>query len=63
MMAVMSYFDYTAEFRKSLGIADNLVRIALGFEDVEDLVADPGSGAQNAFNGLPAVGSSRIAET
>ncbi len=39
-MAVMSYFDYTAEFRKSLGITDNLVRIALGFEDVEDLVAD-----------------------
>jgi len=39
-MAVMSFFDYTAEFRKSLGIEDNLVRIALGLEDVEDLVAD-----------------------
>ncbi len=39
-MAVMSYFDYTAEFRKSLGITDNLVRIALGFEDVQDLKED-----------------------
>jgi cystathionine gamma-synthase len=39
-MAVMSFFDYTAEFRKSLGISDNLVRIALGLEDVEDLIAD-----------------------
>lgn len=39
-MAVMSFFDYTPEFRKSLGISDNLVRIALGLEDVEDLIAD-----------------------
>jgi cystathionine beta-lyase/cystathionine gamma-synthase len=39
-MAVMSFFDYTAEFRKSLGISDNLVRLALGLEDVEDLIAD-----------------------
>jgi cystathionine gamma-synthase len=39
-MAVMSFFDYTAEFRKSLGIEDNLVRIALGLEDVNDLIAD-----------------------
>jgi cystathionine gamma-synthase len=39
-MAVMSFFDYTPEFRKSLGISDNLVRIALGLEDVDDLIAD-----------------------
>jgi cystathionine gamma-synthase len=39
-MAVMSFFDYTAEFRKSLGISDNLVRLALGLEDIEDLIAD-----------------------
>jgi cystathionine beta-lyase/cystathionine gamma-synthase len=39
-MAVMSFFDYTQEFRKSLGILDNLVRIALGLEDVDDLIAD-----------------------
>jgi cystathionine gamma-synthase len=39
-MAVMSFFDYTPEFRKKLGITDNLVRLALGLEDVEDLIAD-----------------------
>jgi cystathionine gamma-synthase len=39
-MSVMSFFDYSAEFRKSLGIVDNLVRIALGLEDVDDLIAD-----------------------
>jgi cystathionine gamma-synthase len=39
-MAVMSFFDYTPEFRESLGIKDNLVRLALGVEDVEDLIAD-----------------------
>ena len=39
-MAVMSFFDYTVEFREALGITDNLVRLALGLEDVEDLIAD-----------------------
>ena len=39
-MSVMSFFDYSAEIRKSLGITDNLVRIALGLEDVDDLIAD-----------------------
>ena len=39
-MAVMSFFDYTPEFRKSLGISDNLVRLALGLEDVQDLIED-----------------------
>jgi cystathionine gamma-synthase len=39
-MSVMSFFDYPVEQRKALGIADNLVRLALGLEDVEDLIAD-----------------------
>lgn len=39
-MATMSFFDYPAEYRKSIGIVDNLVRIALGLENVEDLIAD-----------------------
>ncbi|HXT12382.1 MAG TPA: aminotransferase class I/II-fold pyridoxal phosphate-dependent enzyme [Candidatus Angelobacter sp.] len=39
-MAVMSFFDYTPEFRQSLGITDNLVRLALGLEDVDDLIED-----------------------
>ncbi len=39
-MSMMSFFDYPEEYRKNIGIVDNLVRIALGLEDVEDLVAD-----------------------
>jgi cystathionine gamma-synthase len=39
-MALMSFFDYPPEVRQSIGMVDNLVRIALGCEDVEDLIAD-----------------------
>lgn len=39
-MWAMSFFDYPAEFRKEIGMVDNLVRLALGLEDVEDLIAD-----------------------
>jgi cystathionine gamma-synthase len=39
-MWMMSFFDYTEEYRLNIGIVDNLVRIALGLEDVEDLITD-----------------------
>ena len=39
-MATMSFFDYPAEYRKSIGMVDNLVRLALGLEDPEDMIAD-----------------------
>ena len=39
-MATMSFFDYPAQYRKSIGMVDNLVRLALGLEDPEDLIAD-----------------------
>jgi len=39
-MAMMSFFDYPEDYRHSIGMVDNLVRIALGLEDVEDLIAD-----------------------
>ena len=39
-MSMMSFFDYPVEYRQSIGIVDNLVRLALGLEDVEDLIAD-----------------------
>jgi cystathionine gamma-synthase len=39
-MATMSFFDYPLEYRKSIGIVDNLVRLALGLEDADDLIAD-----------------------
>jgi cystathionine gamma-synthase len=39
-MALMSFFDYPKEEREAIGMVDNLVRVALGCEDVEDLIAD-----------------------
>ena len=36
----MSYWDYTAEQRKSWGITDSLVRLACGIESTDDLIAD-----------------------
>jgi cystathionine gamma-synthase len=39
-MATMSFFDYPEDYRRSIGMVDNLVRIALGLEDVDDLIAD-----------------------
>ena len=39
-MATMSFFDYPEDYRRSIGMVDNLVRIALGLEDIDDLIAD-----------------------
>jgi len=39
-MSTMSFFDYPEEHRKAIGMVDNLVRLALGLEDVDDLIAD-----------------------
>ncbi len=39
-MSTMSFFDYPEEYRKNIGMVDNLVRLALGLEDVDDLIAD-----------------------
>ncbi len=39
-MATMSFFDYPEEYRQSIGMVDNLVRIALGLEDIDDLIED-----------------------
>ena len=36
----MSFFDYPAAYRQSIGIADNLVRVALDLEGPDDLIAD-----------------------
>jgi cystathionine gamma-synthase len=38
--ALMSYFELTTEERTAIGIHDNLVRLAVGIEDADDLVAD-----------------------
>lgn len=39
-MWMMSFFDYPEDYRKKIGMADNLVRLALGLEDIDDLIAD-----------------------
>ena len=36
----MSYYELSTEERLAVGIKDNLVRLALGIEDAEDLIAD-----------------------
>ncbi len=39
-MWAMSFFDFSEEYRKNIGMVDNLVRLALGLEDVDDLIFD-----------------------
>lgn len=36
----MTHASVPAEQRKQLGIDDNLVRLSVGLEDVEDLISD-----------------------
>jgi cystathionine gamma-synthase len=38
--ALMSYYEMTPEDRAAIGIADELVRLSLGVEDTDDLIAD-----------------------
>ena len=38
--ATVSYYDYTRKQRYALGITDTLVRLSVGIEDVEDIIAD-----------------------
>ncbi len=38
--ALMSYYEMTPEDRAAIGIADALVRLSLGVEDADDLIAD-----------------------
>jgi cystathionine gamma-synthase len=38
--ALMSYYEMTAEERAAIGISDQLVRLSLGVEDADDLIAD-----------------------
>lgn len=38
--AMVSYYDYTRKERYKLGLIDTLFRLAVGIEDVEDIIAD-----------------------
>ncbi len=37
---IMSYYDYTPEQRRAVGIFDNMVRVSCGIENTEDLIDD-----------------------
>jgi cystathionine gamma-synthase len=39
-VALSSYYELTSEQRTAIGIADSLVRLGVGIEDVHDLIAD-----------------------
>jgi len=36
----MSYYDKTPDERAALGIRENLIRMSVGLEDVDDLIGD-----------------------
>jgi cystathionine gamma-synthase len=38
--ALMSYYELSTEERLAVGIKDNLIRLSLGIEDADDLIAD-----------------------
>jgi len=40
--ALMSFYELTTEQREEIGIYDNLIRLAVGIEDANDLIADLG---------------------
>jgi cystathionine gamma-synthase len=39
-LATQAYYDCTPEERLQAGIPDTLVRLAIGLEDAQDLIAD-----------------------
>lgn len=38
--ALMTHFSVPVETRKTLGIFDNLIRLSVGIEDIDDIVND-----------------------
>ncbi|MBU1076313.1 MAG: aminotransferase class I/II-fold pyridoxal phosphate-dependent enzyme, partial [Spirochaetes bacterium] len=46
--ATVSYYDYSREERYNLGITDTLFRLALGIEDVSDIIEDLERGLKKA---------------
>jgi cystathionine gamma-synthase len=48
--ALVSYYDYTKKQRYELGIADTLFRLAVGLEDVEDIIEDLERGFKAGLN-------------
>jgi cystathionine gamma-synthase len=49
---VLSYFEFTPEQRLALGIPDNMIRLACGIENSEDLIADLAQALAGTANGM-----------
>ncbi len=48
-VALASYYELSSEARAAMGISDTLVRLAVGIEDVHDLVADLAQALDQTF--------------
>lgn len=46
--AIMTHASIPEESRRKTGISDNLIRISVGIEDIDDLIAD----LENAFGAI-----------
>ncbi len=52
--AIMTHASVPADMRETLGISDTLIRLSVGVEDVEDLIADLETGFAAAKKATPA---------
>ena len=48
--AVMTHASVPASEREKLGITDNLIRVSVGIEDVEDLIQDLDQALKKVIN-------------
>jgi cystathionine gamma-synthase len=51
--ALMSYFELSTEQREAVGITDDLVRYAVGLEDIDELIADVRAALDSADRSAP----------
>jgi len=49
-VALVSYYELSSEERAAIGISDSLVRLAVGIESVDDLLADLAQALDKAFH-------------
>jgi cystathionine gamma-synthase len=48
-VAISGYYELSTEERAAIGISDSLVRLAVGVENIDDLVADLGQAMDRTF--------------
>jgi cystathionine gamma-synthase len=54
-VALVSYYELSTEERAEIGISDSLVRLAVGIESADDLLADLTQALDTTFGTVPAV--------